>query len=137
MVDVTSLVPDLASDQGERTVSTRLLTIPNVEAVVVDLETKGVTVHGRELDTIALRATIESAGGIPSGLNEVERLSGLGRLDAFAPGPPVAGRGRSRNAHDPIVALRRELGSRADHVELAPHVAPHGRRACSPPRERM
>src|SRR5205809_7904126 len=99
MVDVTYIVPDLASDQGERTVSPRLLTIPNVEAVVVDLETKGVTVHGRELDTIALRATIESAGGIPSGLNEVERLSGLGRLDAFAPGPPVAGRGRSRNAH--------------------------------------
>jgi len=62
MVDVTYIVPDLASDQGERTVSTRLLTIPNVEAVVVDLETKGVTVHGRELDTIALRATIESAG---------------------------------------------------------------------------
>ena len=106
MVDVTSLVPDLASDQGERAVSTRLLTIPNVEAVV-DFETKRVTVHGRELDTIALRATIESAGyqaachyrerGIPSGLNEVERLTGLGRLDAFAPGPPVAGRrGRSR-----------------------------------------
>ena len=62
MVDVTSLVPDLASDQGERAVSTRLLTIPDVEAVVVDLETKGVTVHGLELDTIALRATIESAG---------------------------------------------------------------------------
>ena len=61
MVDVTSLVPDLASDQGERAVSTRL-TIPDVEAVVVDLETKGVTVHGLELDTIALRATIESAG---------------------------------------------------------------------------
>jgi len=62
MVDVTYIVPDLASDQGERTVGTRMLTIPNVEAVVVDLETKGVTVHGRELDTIALRATIESAG---------------------------------------------------------------------------
>jgi len=61
MVDVTSLVPDLASDQGERAVSTRLLTIPDVEAVVVDLETKGVTVHGLD-DTIALRATIESAG---------------------------------------------------------------------------
>ena len=61
MVDVTYIVPDLASDQGERTVSTRLLTIPNVEAVV-DFETKRVTVHGRELDTIALRAPIESAG---------------------------------------------------------------------------
>ena len=62
MVNVTYIVPDLASDQGEQTVSTRLLTIPNVEAVVVDLQTKGVTVHGRELDTIALRATIENAG---------------------------------------------------------------------------
>jgi Heavy-metal-associated domain len=62
MGNVTYIVPDLASDQGERAVSTRLLTIPNVEAVVVDLATKGVTVHGRELDSIALRAMIESAG---------------------------------------------------------------------------
>jgi Heavy-metal-associated domain len=60
--DVTYIVPGLASDQGERAVSMRLLSNPSVEAVIVDLETKGVTVHGRKLDAVALRTAIESAG---------------------------------------------------------------------------
>jgi hypothetical protein len=33
-----------------------------VDAVVVDLATKGVTVHGHALDAVDLRALIESAG---------------------------------------------------------------------------
>lgn len=60
--EVTYIVPGLSSDQGERDVSTRLLSNPSVEAVIVDLETKGVTVHGRELDAGALRVMIENAG---------------------------------------------------------------------------
>jgi hypothetical protein len=50
------------SDDSETTMSDRLLTNPGVDAVVVDLETKGVTVHGQDLDVTALRASIECAG---------------------------------------------------------------------------
>ena len=60
--EITYIVPGLNSDQSERVVSRRLLTSPRVDAVVVDLATKGVTVHGHALDALALRALIESAG---------------------------------------------------------------------------
>jgi hypothetical protein len=60
--EITYIVPGLDSDQSERDVSRRLLTSPGVDAVVVELATKGVTVHGRALDALALRALIESAG---------------------------------------------------------------------------
>ena len=60
--EVTYIVLDLDSDDSEATVSDRLLTNPGVDAVVVDLDTKGVTVHGQALDIEALRASIESAG---------------------------------------------------------------------------
>ncbi len=60
--EVTYIVLGMASDHSERAVSKRLLTNSGVEAVVVDLEMRGVTVHGRGLDVGALRALIESAG---------------------------------------------------------------------------
>lgn len=60
--EITYIVHGLNSDQSERVVSRRLLTSPRVDAVVVDLATKGVTVHGHALDALARRALIESAG---------------------------------------------------------------------------
>jgi hypothetical protein len=60
--EVTYLVLDIDSDHAEATVSDRLLRNPDVNAVVVDLETKGVTVHGQGLDVAALRTLIENAG---------------------------------------------------------------------------
>jgi len=36
--------------------------VEGVEEIDVDLETKVVTIHGRELDDVALRAAIEEAG---------------------------------------------------------------------------
>jgi copper chaperone CopZ len=60
--EVTYVVLNMDSDHSETAVSDRLLTNPGVDAVVVDLETKGVTVHGRGLDFAALRASIESGG---------------------------------------------------------------------------
>lgn len=60
--EVTYIVLDMDHDRSESDVSSRLLTSPGVEAVVVDLETRGVTVHGRSLDVVALEAVIEDAG---------------------------------------------------------------------------
>ena len=60
--EVTYIVPGMGCDRCESAVSDRLLTIAGVEAVVVDPETKGVTVHGQGLDVVALRAFIENAG---------------------------------------------------------------------------
>ena len=60
--EITYIIPGLDSDQAERVVSRRLLTSPRVEAIVIDLATKGVTVHGHALDAVAIRALIESAG---------------------------------------------------------------------------
>jgi Heavy-metal-associated domain len=60
--EITYIVPGLDSDQSESALSRRLLASPRVHAVVVDLVTKGVTVHGRALDAPALRGMIESAG---------------------------------------------------------------------------
>jgi len=60
--EITYVVSGLDSDQSENEVSRLLLTSPGVDAVVVDLATKGVTVHGKALDALAVRALIESAG---------------------------------------------------------------------------
>ncbi len=60
--EVTYIVLDIDCDRSESVVSDRLLTGLGVEAVVVDLETRGVTVHGRGLDVVALQAVIEDAG---------------------------------------------------------------------------
>jgi hypothetical protein len=60
--EVTYILLNMDSDHSESTMSDRLLTNPDVDAVVVDLTTKGVTVHGQGLDVLALRALIENAG---------------------------------------------------------------------------
>jgi copper chaperone CopZ len=60
--EVTYIVPAMDCDDSESAVSNELLTNAAVEAVVVDLETRGVTVHGHGLDFVALRALIEEAG---------------------------------------------------------------------------
>ncbi len=60
--EITYIVPELDSDQSESSVSRQFLTSPSVDAVLVDLATKGVTVHGHGLDALNLRALIESAG---------------------------------------------------------------------------
>ena len=46
----------------EHAVSSGLHTVPGVESVEVDLETKLVIVRGEGLDDTALRAAIEEAG---------------------------------------------------------------------------
>jgi copper chaperone CopZ len=60
--EVTYIVAAMNCDDSESAVSNGLLTNPGVEAVVVDLSTRGVTVHGHGLDFVALRALIEQAG---------------------------------------------------------------------------
>ena len=60
--EVTYIVPAMDCGDSESAVCNGLLTNPAVEAVVVDLEARGVTVHGRGLDLVALRALIEEAG---------------------------------------------------------------------------
>jgi hypothetical protein len=60
--EVTYIVLDMDTRDSEDRVSERLLMSPDVDAVVVDLETGGVTVHGRGMDVAALRALIENAG---------------------------------------------------------------------------
>ena len=60
--EVTYIVLNMDSDHSETTVSDRLLANPGVDAVVVDLGRKGVTVRGQHLDVLALRASIESVG---------------------------------------------------------------------------
>jgi hypothetical protein len=60
--EVTYIVLDMDSDHSESAVTDRLLANPDVDAVIVDLATKGVTVRGQRLDVVALRALIESAG---------------------------------------------------------------------------
>jgi copper chaperone CopZ len=55
-------VPAMHCGHCERAVKEELATVPGVTAVVVDLETKLVTVTGEELDDRALRAAIDEAG---------------------------------------------------------------------------
>ena len=59
--EVTYIVPGITR-HSEKAVSNGLLASPSVQAVVVDLETRGVTVHGHRLDCVALRDLIENAG---------------------------------------------------------------------------
>ncbi len=55
-------VPDMSCGHCERAVSTEVAGVPGVDSVVVDLETKLVTVRGDALDDGALRRAIEDAG---------------------------------------------------------------------------
>jgi copper chaperone len=55
-------VPAMHCAHCERAVKDELGAVGGVESVDVDLETRLVTVHGRDLDDTALRAAIDEAG---------------------------------------------------------------------------
>ena len=55
-------VPGMHCAHCERAVKDELGAVGGVESVDVDLETKLVTVRGRDLDDAALRAAIDEAG---------------------------------------------------------------------------
>jgi copper chaperone len=55
-------VPAMSCDHCKAAVSSELLALAGVEAVDVDLDSKLVTVTGRELEDGALRAAIAEAG---------------------------------------------------------------------------
>ncbi len=59
---LTYRVPGMSCGHCRAAVAAELETVAGVAAVDVDLETKLVTVRGRELDDAALRAAIVEAG---------------------------------------------------------------------------
>ena len=59
---MTYSVPAMHCAHCEMSVREEISEVEGVDEVDVDLETKVVTVHGRELDDAALRAAIEEAG---------------------------------------------------------------------------
>ena len=62
MTEITYTVPDMSCDHCKHAVSSELLGVKGVDDVVVDLQTKLVTVRGEGLDDAALRAAIDDAG---------------------------------------------------------------------------
>jgi copper chaperone CopZ len=62
MSEIAYSVPGLSCEHCERAVTSELLAVEGVEAVLVDLETKLVTVRGAALDDSLLRAAIGEAG---------------------------------------------------------------------------
>jgi copper chaperone len=62
MNESTYSVPAMSCAHCKHAVSSELAHVPGVDAVEVDLDTKLVTVRGRDLDDAALRAAIEEAG---------------------------------------------------------------------------
>jgi copper chaperone len=62
MSEITYTVPDMSCGHCKHSVSSELREVAGVDAVDVDLDTKLVTVRGRDLDDAALRAAIEEAG---------------------------------------------------------------------------
>jgi copper chaperone CopZ len=62
MSEIVYTVPDMSCEHCRHAVTHELLEVNGVEAVVVDLETKMVTVRGARLDDAALRAAIDDAG---------------------------------------------------------------------------
>jgi copper chaperone len=59
---LTLTVPGMHCGHCEASVKEEVSVVPGVESVVVDLDSKLVTVSGQELDETALRAAIEEAG---------------------------------------------------------------------------
>ena len=59
---VTYTVPGIHCAHCEMSIREEVSEVEGVEDVAVDLETKVVTIHGRELDDAALRAAIVEAG---------------------------------------------------------------------------
>jgi copper chaperone len=58
----TYTVPGMSCDHCAAAVGDEVGQVAGVESVVVALETKQVTVRGRDLDDTALRAAIDEAG---------------------------------------------------------------------------
>lgn len=59
---LTYRVDGMSCEHCERAVSEELAAVAGVTSVVVDLATKLVAVHGRDLDDRALRAAVDEAG---------------------------------------------------------------------------
>jgi copper chaperone CopZ len=62
MSEIAYSVPGLGCENCERAVTSELLAVEGVEAVLVDLRTRLVTVRGPALDDSLLRAAIGEAG---------------------------------------------------------------------------
>ena len=62
MTEITYSVPDMSCEHCKHAVTSELLEVDGVDSVVVDLETKLVTVRGPALEDAALRAAIDEAG---------------------------------------------------------------------------
>ena len=62
MTEITYTVRDMHCGHCKTAVTEELEAVDGVDDVVVDLDTKLVTVRGSELDDTALRAAIEEAG---------------------------------------------------------------------------
>ena len=59
---ITYSVPTIHCDHCAMSIREEVSEVEGVSEVDVDLETKAVTVRGRALDDVALRAAIEGAG---------------------------------------------------------------------------
>lgn len=59
---VTYIVPEIHCAHCVMSIREEVAEVEGVDEVAVDLETKVVTIRGRELDDAALRAAIEEAG---------------------------------------------------------------------------
>lgn len=59
---ITYTVPGMSCGHCKESVTRELTTVPGVQAVEVDLDTKRVTVSGSGLDDAALREAIDEAG---------------------------------------------------------------------------
>ena len=62
MSEITYSVPDIHCNHCKHAISSEVEQVAGVDSVLVDLESKRVTVRGSELDDAALRAAIEEAG---------------------------------------------------------------------------
>jgi copper chaperone CopZ len=62
MSEIVYTVADMSCEHCRHAVTSELLDVDGVEGVVVDLESKLVTVRGTSLDDTALRAAIDEAG---------------------------------------------------------------------------
>jgi copper chaperone CopZ len=62
MSEIVYTVPDMSCEHCRHAVTSELLEVDGVEGVVVDLQSKLVTVRGTRLDDSALRAAIDEAG---------------------------------------------------------------------------
>lgn len=62
MSEITYTVPAMSCAHCKQAVSSELAEVAGVDAVEVNLDTKLVTVRGRDLDDTALRAAIDEAG---------------------------------------------------------------------------